>query len=280
MNQNLFDTVSVKASRLITRSYSTSFSLATSMFDKDTREAIYSIYGFVRMADEIVDSFHGHDKKYLLQKFENDYYDALSQGISTNLILNSFQLTVKKYAIPDQHVRNFLESMKADLSKSRYSSQAEMAEYVYGSADVVGLMCLRVFCAGNEELYHRLENSARKLGSAFQKVNFLRDLKYDAEDLGRLYFPELTRGNLDDSVKLDLIRDIENDFREAFTGIRMLPGRSKLSVLIAYYYYKSLLEKIKHTPAGSILNSRIRISNLRKIALLLKASFHYKLKLV
>jgi len=232
------------------------------------------------MADEIVDTFHDYDKKYLLQKYESDYYDALKKGISTNPVLNSFQRSVKKYVIPDQHVKAFLESMKADLSKSTYNSGTEMAEYVYGSADVVGLMCLRVFCKGNEKLYGQLEAPARKLGSAFQKVNFLRDLKYDAEDLGRQYFPELTRSVMDESVKLNLIQDIENDFSEAYRGIKILPGRSKLAVLIAYYYYRSLLKKIRHTPADDILKSRIRISNLRKIALLLKASFHYKLKLV
>lgn len=276
----LFNEISFKTSRLITHKYSTSFSLATRLFDSETREAIYSIYGFVRVADEIVDTFHGYDKAYLLEKFENDYYDAVNLGISTNPVLQSFQTTVKKYDIPNDYVRAFIQSMKADLDVSKYNTREQMNEYVYGSADVVGLMCLKVFCKEDEELFKLLEIPAMKLGSAFQKVNFLRDLKDDTENLGRNYFPELTYTELTENVKLLLIEDIENDFEIALQGIKMLPGRSKLAVLIAYYYYQNLLRKIKSTPARTILNSRIRVSNTRKIRTLIKASIYYKLDMV
>lgn len=276
----LFNEISFKTSRLITNKYSTSFSLATRLFDSETREAIYSIYGFVRVADEIVDTFHGYDKAYLLEKFENDYYDAVNLGISTNPVLQSFQTTVKKYDIPHDYVRAFIQSMKADLDVSKYNTREQMNEYVYGSADVVGLMCLKVFCKEDEELFKLLEIPAMKLGSAFQKVNFLRDLKDDTENLGRNYFPELTYTELTENVKLLLIEDIENDFEIALQGIKMLPGRSKLAVLIAYYYYQNLLRKIKTTPARRILNSRIRVSNARKIRTLIKASIYYKLDMV
>ncbi|MBN2610459.1 MAG: phytoene/squalene synthase family protein [Bacteroidales bacterium] len=280
MQKDLFHHVSIETSKLITERYSTSFSLATGMFDKETRNAIYSIYGFVRVADEIVDTFHDFDKEYLLSKFEEAYHDAVKHGISSNPVLNAFQYVVKKYDIPDEHVMSFLNSMKTDLVKNNYSNHSETNEYIYGSADVVGLMCLKVFCKGNRELYEQLKLPAMKLGSAFQKVNFLRDLKNDIENLGRKYFPELTENQLDNTIKNQLIADIQKDFEIAFSGIRQLPGRSKLAVLIAYYYYKSLLRKIQHTPARNIINSRIRISNIRKFLLLIKASFDYKLKLI
>jgi len=250
------------------------------MFKKETRDAIYSIYGFVRVADEIVDTFHGFDREKLLEKFESDYYDAILNGISTNPVLQSFQVTVKKYRIPDEHIRAFLNSMKCDLEKTEYSSKSEIEEYIYGSADVVGLMCLKVFCLNNTELYNELEIPAMKLGSAFQKVNFLRDLKTDVQYLGRRYFPELINQNLNENIKLLLIKEIENDFNIAYTGIKRLPGRSKLAVLIAYYYYKRLLTKIKQTTATEIMEKRISVSNSRKIALLFKASIVYKLKLI
>ncbi|MBN2485560.1 MAG: phytoene/squalene synthase family protein [Bacteroidales bacterium] len=276
----LFATTSFEISRLITQNYSTSFSMATRMFGREVREAIYSIYGFVRLADEIVDSFHGFDKKNLLQKFESDYYEACRENISTNPVLYAFQLTVKKYGISDLYVQAFLQSMKFDLEKSSYGSKSEMNEYIYGSADVVGLMCLRVFCNGNEKLFKELEIPAMKLGSAFQKVNFLRDLKNDIESLGRNYFPEIGDNMLNENIKQKIITEIESDFSIARQGITKLPGRSKFAVLIAYYYYKRLLEKIKLTPAGTILETRVRVSNIRKLALLLKATFVYKLRLV
>lgn len=267
-------------SKLITRSYSTSFSIATSLFEKEMRDAIYAIYGFVRFADEIVDSFHDYDKKYLLEKFESDYYDAVKQGISLNPVLQSFQQTVKKYNISDEHIQAFLTSMKQDLVKNEYKDKAEADNYIYGSADVVGLMCLKVFCNGDDKLYQELEFPARKLGSAFQKVNFLRDLKNDIEILDRRYFPEIQQRMFDEKNKLIVIQDIENDFNAAFVGVKKLPKRSKLAVLIAYYYYMSLLKKIKKTQADRILESRISISNFKKMFLLLKAMFIYKLRLI
>lgn len=267
-------------SKLITQSYSTSFSIATSLFEKEMRDAIYAIYGFVRFADEIVDTFHDYDKKYLLEKFESDYYDAVNQGISLNPILQSFQQTVKKYNIPDEYIQAFLTSMKYDLVKNDYSDKVEADIYIYGSADVVGLMCLKVFCNGDVNLYNELELSARKLGSAFQKVNFLRDLKNDIEVLDRRYFPEIQQQKFDEKSKLVVIQDIENDFSSAYVGIKKLPKRSKLAVLIAYYYYMSLLKKIKKTEADKIIESRISISNFKKMLLLLKAMFVYKLRLI
>lgn len=277
---NLFDKLSFNTSREITKTYSTSFSMATRMFDRETRQAIYSIYGFVRVADEIVDTFHAYDKKHLLEKLENDYEDAVKHGISMNPVLQSFQQTVKKYRIPGSHVSAFLTSMKYDLDKNLYNTRPEMAEYIYGSADVVGLMCLKVFCNGNDSLFQQLEIPAMKLGSAFQKVNFLRDLKTDIEELGRKYFPEITSEHLNENIKTTLIKDIENDFETAIPGIKLLPGRSKLAVITACYYYRALLNKIKKTPAPAILVSRIRISNPRKLFLILKALIAYYLKLI
>jgi phytoene synthase len=277
---DLYNKLSFSTNKLITKTYSTSFSMASSMFDKETREAIFNIYGFVRIADEIVDTFHNYDKKYLLEKFEQDYYDAIRQGISFNPVLNAFQFTVKKYGIPDEHIKAFLNSMKCDLNIQSYNNESEISEYIYGSADVVGLMCLKVFCNGNTELYKKLETPAMKLGSAFQKVNFLRDINNDIHILGRQYFPLLNNKELDNDVKVTLINDIENDFNIAYVGIKMLPGRSKLAVLIAFYYYKGLLNKIKKTTPNVILNNRIRISDTLKIILLLKALFVYKLKLI
>lgn len=276
----LYHQTSYKISKLVTNRYSTSFSFATRLFRPDIREAIYSIYGFVRFADEIVDTFHEFDKEYLLKKFEEDYDDALQKGISLNPVLHCFSRTVQKYEIPDVQVRAFLRSMKTDLLKNRYNSHSEMEDYIYGSADVVGLMCLKVFCNGNQELYKKLEFPAMKLGSAFQKVNFLRDLKNDMEMLHRYYFPEVAKSGLNDDVKHLLIEDIEQDFKTALEGIRQLPNRSRLAVLIAYYYYRILLKKIRRTPTQKILQTRIRVSNPKKILLLLKAMFVYKFRLV
>ena len=276
----LYNDNSFQVSKLTTRNYSTSFSLATSWFDKNIRDAIYSIYGFVRFADEIVDTFHEFDKKYLLTKFEADYYDAMKYGISLNPVLHSFQITVKKYKIADDHIQAFLSSMKRDLEKKDYYKKSETDEYIYGSADVVGLMCLKVFCNGNDALYNELEFSAMKLGSAFQKVNFLRDLKNDIENLDRRYFPQIDEKTFNNDHKIALINDIEKDFNIAYIGIKKLPGRSKLSVLIAYNYYRNLLIKIKNTQAHQIMETRIRISNARKIGLLVKTLLVYKLRLV
>jgi len=277
---NLYDQVSYKASKLVTRSYSTSFSIAVSFLDLEIQQGIYSIYGFVRLADEIVDTFLEHDKETLLNKFEQDYYEAQKNGISLNPVLHSFQLTVTKYQIPDQLIRAFLLSMRTDLHKTRYTTKNEIDAYIYGSADVVGLMCLAVFTEGNRKIYETLKEPAMRLGSAFQKVNFLRDLKNDTESLDRQYFPQIENGVFNDSVKKDIILDIEKDFYTARKGISDLPKNAKLAVLIAFYYYRCLVRKIKHTPARKLMVSRIRISETLKMALLLKAYFIFKLRLI
>jgi phytoene/squalene synthetase len=254
--------------------------MATEMLDKKHRDAIYSIYGFVRFADEIVDTFHEFNKKELLDKFEFDLKDALKQGISLNPILHSFQMIVKEYEIPYQYIDAFLTSMKYDLNKKLYENKLEAETYIYGSADVVGLMCLRVFTDGNEVHFNELKKPAMKLGSAFQKVNFLRDLKNDTEKLGRTYFPDLVIGEFNEEIKLKIIEDIEADFKEAFQGIIQLPKSSRVAVLSAYYYYLELLLKMKNIPAKEIMVSRVRISDFRKISLLIKAKVLYKLNMV
>lgn len=273
----LYDHTATKISKIVTTSYSTSFSMATGMLDKKHRDAIYAIYGFVRFADEIVDTFHEFNKKELLNKFESDLEDALAQGISLNPILHSFQIVVKEYGIPYQYIDAFLTSMKYDLDKKNYENKLEADTYIYGSADVVGLMCLRVFTDGDEVYFNKLKKPAMKLGSAFQKVNFLRDLKNDTEDLGRIYFPNLVNGEFNEASKQTIIKDIEADFREAFEGIKQLPKSTRVAVLSAYYYYLELLLKIKNIPAKEIMISRVRISDSRKISLLIKAKVLCKL---
>lgn len=276
----LYNRTAIKISKVVTTSYSTSFSMATGMLDKEHREAIYAIYGFVRFADEIVDTFHNYDKDLLLDKFEKDLQDALNQGISLNPILQSFQLAVKKYNIPHKYIDAFLTSMKYDLNKKHYQNKLESDEYIYGSADVVGLMCLRVFTDGNDKRFNELKKPAMKLGSAFQKVNFLRDLKNDTEELGRFYFPNLVHNRFNEENKKIIINDIENDFQEAFEGIKQLPKSTRVAVLSAYYYYRRLLLKIKNTPANEIMESRIRISDFKKIRLLVKATVLCKLNVI
>ena len=277
---NLYDHVSYEISKLVTKTYSTSFSIAVSFLDEQVQKAIYSIYGFVRFADEIVDSFDQYDKDILLDKFETDYYDAYKNGISLNPVLHSFQIIVKRYQIPNDLIQSFLKSMKADLYKTRYESKSEIDDYIYGSADVVGLMCLKVFTDGDDAMYASLKLPAKRLGSAFQKVNFLRDLKSDIEFLDRQYFPEMGNGSFDDKVKDAIIQDIEIDFLAARKGIPKLPEDAKLAVLIAYFYYKRLLNKIRHTPSSKLLATRIRISGTRKIVLLGKALAVYHLKMI
>jgi 15-cis-phytoene synthase len=275
-----YNQISFRISKLITHHYSTSFSLAVSLLKPETRNAIYAIYGFVRLADEIVDSFQGYDQSILLEKFESDYYHAYKYGISTNPILHSFQDVVKEYQIPDELIKAFLKSMKMDLHKKEYSSHREMNEYVNGSANVVGLMCLMVFVNGDINAYNQLKEPAQKLGSAFQKVNFLRDLKCDTEILNRQYFPDIVADSFNEKTKAKIIDDIENDFAVAYRGIVLLPPNARLAVMIAYSYYWQLLRKIRHAGVEEIKNSRIRISNLRKIVLLTKAMTLYKLKLI
>jgi phytoene synthase len=278
--KSLFDAVSFKCSKLITQNYSTSFSLAVKMLSPSIRDAIYSVYGFVRFADEIVDSFHDYEKEYLIDDFEKEYYKAMQLGISLNPILNSFQHTVKQYNITDDLVQAFLRSMKLDLIKSTYNSQAEYEDYIYGSADVVGLMCLKVFVKGNNQKYDQLKNEAMRLGSAFQKVNFLRDLKDDNLVLNRNYFPGVDLNSFDENAKTAIINEIEEDFRVAYQGIVKLPMEAKFGVYTAFIYYKKLLKKLKNTPCSEIGNSRIRVSNYTKAGLLAQSFVTYKLKLV
>ncbi|MBN1413544.1 MAG: phytoene/squalene synthase family protein [Bacteroidales bacterium] len=276
----LYNAVAYKISRLVTREYSTSFSKAVGFLTKEDQTAIYSIYGFVRYADEIVDTFHTVDKNKILAAFEEEYYNAVKTGVSTNPILHSFQLTVKKYNIPDELVKAFLKSMQFDLYKTEYNSKKEMNEYIYGSADVVGLMCLKVFVNGDEMLYEQLKVPAMRLGSAFQKVNFLRDIKNDTEILKRQYFPELAGKVLTDITKEKIIAEISTDFKASYEGIKLLPGRSKLAVTIAYYYYKALLNKIRNHTAKAVMSSRIRITGTKKFLLFLKACTAYIFKLI
>jgi len=276
----LYNSVAFKISRLITREYSNSFSKAVSYLENDGSQAIYSIYGFVRYADEIVDTFQAIDKDKILDSFESEYYIAAARGVSTNPVLHSFLLTVKKYRIDDKLIKAFLKSMRSDLSKTQYSSKKEMDEYVHGSADVVGLMCLKVFVNRDEALYERLKAPAMRLGSAFQKVNFLRDLKSDTQVLNRQYFPELTGGILTDEIKEKIIPQITADFMASYEGIHWLPGRSKLAVSLAFYYYMALLKKIQKKPAEKIMESRISLSRMKKFALLVKAYTAYFLNLI
>jgi 15-cis-phytoene synthase len=278
--KSLFDTVSFKCSKLVTKNYSTSFSLAVHMLAPSIREAIYSIYGFVRFADEIVDSFHDYDKEQLINDFEKEYYKAIEIGISLNPILNSFQHTVKQYNITDDLIQAFLKSMKLDLIKSDYNTQTEYEDYIYGSADVVGLMCLKVFVSGKEKKYEQLKSEAMRLGSAFQKVNFLRDLKDDNLVLNRNYFPGINLNSFDENAKNTIIAEIEEDFRIAYQGIVKLPIEAKFGVYTAFVYYKKLLKKLKNTPYHQIGSSRIRVSNYTKAGLLAQSFVTYKLKLV
>ena len=279
--KEIFDDVSNECSKLVTKKYSTSFSLAVKMLSPKIRTDIYNIYGFVRFADEIVDSFHQYDKEKLINKFETDYYEAIENGISLNPILNAFQQTVFKYQISDDLVQSFLKSMKADLYKTTYNTKEEYDAYIYGSADVVGLMCLKVFVNGDSEKYEELKYAAMRLGSAFQKVNFLRDLKDDIEGLDRSYFPNVDLSALNNESKNQIINEIEQDFEVAFKeGILKLPVEAKFGVYVAYRYYKRLLKKLKKTPSSEIMETRIRISNPMKINLLARSFVKYKLNLI
>jgi phytoene/squalene synthetase len=278
--KKIFDEVSYSCSEKVTKTYSTSFSLATRLLSENIRRDIYNIYGFVRFADEIVDSFHDYDKKELFKDFSIDLDKALKNKIHLNPILNSFQHTFHKYDIDISLVDAFMKSMKMDLSKKKYSTVKEFKEYIYGSADVVGLMCLKVFVMGNKKLYLSLQENAMSLGSAFQKVNFLRDLKADKEDLNRSYFPNTSFKNLDEKDKGFIISDIENDFSKGLEGIKNLPIEAKFGVFMAYRYYNQLLKKLKKTPATEIINRRIRVPNLKKLELLTRSYVKYQLNLL
>lgn len=278
--KQLFDEVSFKCSKLVTKSYSTSFSWAVKMLAPSIREDIYNIYGFVRFADEIVDSFHGYDKELLINDFENEYYKAQKLGISLNPILNSFQQTVKNNNITDDMVQSFLKSMKMDLIKSDYHSKLEYNDYIYGSADVVGLMCLKVFVKGDNKKFEELKPEAMRLGSAFQKVNFLRDLKEDNLVLNRNYFPGVNLKSFDENAKTKIIQEIEEDFKIALQGIKKLPIEAKFGVYTAYVYYIKLLKKLENTPYHKIGTERIRVSNYTKARLFANSFVTYKLNML
>lgn len=278
--KSIFDIVSHSCSQTVTKTYSTSFSLATKMLSSTIRQDIYNIYGFVRFADEIVDSFHEFDKETLLNEFERDLNLALERKISMNPILNSFQETYHKYGIELHMVESFMRSMRTDLHKTTYLTDEEYNTYIYGSADVVGLMCLKVFVKGDNEKYNHLKESAMHLGSAFQKVNFLRDLKSDYEDLSRTYFPNTDLTKLDEASKLLIIEEIERDFELGLQGIKELPIEAKFGVFTAYRYYRQLLTKLKKTPALQIQNARIRVPNYKKIELLTRSYVKYQLNLL
>lgn len=280
MNEALYTRTALETSRVFTQRYSTSFYSAARLLAPDIREAIFGIYGFVRLADEIVDTFAGRPQARLLDRLEGEYYSARSEGLSLNPVVHAFVSVVRQYGIEDQLVESFLDSMRADLTKSVYRTEEEMAAYVYGSADVVGLMCLHVFTGGDDRLYHRLEMPARKLGSAFQKVNFLRDLKDDTQTLARYYFPALVHAPLSERIKLSIIAGIEQEFEEAYEGIRQLPSSSRLGVYMAYVYYSKLLKKIKKTPAARLTGRRVRVSDFNKLLLFTRSVLLDKARLL
>ena len=278
--KSIFDDVSNDCSKIVTKTYSTSFSLATKMLSKKIRQHIYNIYGFVRFADEIVDSFHDYNKEILFKDFSSDLEKSLKNKIHLNPILNSFQATYHKFNIDKDLVDSFMSSMKKDLHKTKYISNQEYEDYIYGSADVVGLMCLKVFVNGNAKKYEELKSFDMRLGSAFQKVNFLRDLKDDFEVLNRTYFPNTDLNQLDEESKIKIIGEIEEDFKEGLNGIKKLPIEAKFGVFMAYRYYSQLLKKLKKTPALDIKNTRIRVPNYKKIELLTRSYVKYQLNLL
>ncbi len=276
---NLFHEVSQDCSRITTEKYSTSFSSAIKLLHKDLRIPVYNIYGFVRFADEIVDTFHQHDKAILLAEFKQATYDAINRGISINPILHSFQLTVNNYGIDMALVDSFLYSMELDLDKRNYD-KAGYEEYIYGSAETVGLMCLQIFCEEDKPLYEQLKPYAKSLGAAFQKVNFLRDLKADHKGLERVYFPGCDLGNFTRADKISIEADIEKDLQHAYEGIVLLPLKARLGVYVAYKYYLSLFKKIKRLQPHNILEDRIRIPDYRKMFILAKAGIRSHLNLL
>jgi len=276
----LFDKVSYRCGHEVTTAYSTSFSLAVKMLSPKIQKDIYAIYGFVRLADEIVDTFHDYDKRQLLDEFEQDLDHALERRISLNPILNAFQDVVYRHGIDYELIAHFMKSMRADLDKTEYLSLEEYEAYIYGSADVVGLMCLKVFVQGDKEKYEALKAPAMKLGSAFQKVNFLRDIKDDAENLHRSYFPHIEGDEINPEAKEQIIAEISRDFEEAREGIAKLPIEARFGVYTAYVYYKNLLRKLTRTRASEIRKKRIRVSNPMKMFLLTKSFVNYKLNML
>jgi phytoene/squalene synthetase len=276
---DLFHEVSQDCSRITTEKYSTSFSSAIKLLHKDLRTPICNIYGFVRFADEIVDTFHGFDKALLFEEFKKATYDAIERGISLNPILHSFQMTVNQYGIDHALIDAFLYSMELDLGKHTYD-RAGYETYIYGSAEVVGLMCLYIFCEGNQAQYDALKPAAKSLGSAFQKVNFLRDVKADFEGLDRMYFPDCDFANFTQADKLAIEQDIQKDFDEAYAGILHLPIKARFGVYVAYKYYLSLFKKIQRLEPAHILESRVRIPDYGKAFILAKAGIRSQLNIL
>jgi phytoene/squalene synthetase len=275
----LFDQASLACSRLITQRYSTSFTLGIRTLDARLHEPIYAIYGFVRWADEIVDTFHDRDKAALLREFREETYRAIDEQFSMNPVLHAFQLAVNRYGIDRDFIEAFLHSMAMDLEDIHYDQQL-YDEYIYGSAEVVGLMCLRVFCQGNEAQFEQLRHPARRLGAAFQKINFLRDLRSDYEERGRVYFPGLCYEQFDDAAKRAIEADIRADFEAGYAGICALPPSAKLGVYLAYVYYLKLFDKIRQLPAARILAGRVRVPDNTKLLLLLGSYFRYRLRAI
>ena len=280
MMKSIFDKVSNDSSKIVIKRYSTSFYFSSSLLSKSIRQDIFNVYGFVRLADEIVDTFHEFPKKELLDDFEKELWRSIDNKISLNPILNSFQSTVNKYSIPKDLIISFLDSMRMDLYKKDYESIDEYKKYIYGSADVVGLMCLKVFVGGSNEMYNSLSPYAISLGSAFQKVNFLRDLKDDSNILNRVYFPNVDMNNFDESSKQEIIAEIEDDFKNAVIGIVKLPKNSKFAVYIAYRYYYKLLKKLKRISSENIVKKRIRIDNFQKFIVIVRSYVKYQLNLI
>ncbi|WP_299461023.1 phytoene/squalene synthase family protein [uncultured Microscilla sp.] len=277
--KSLYDKVSYKCSKLVTNNYSTSFSLGISFLSQKIRKPVYAIYGFVRFADEIVDTFHGYDKKDLLDRFKQETYQAIDEKISLNPILNSFQQTVNEFNIERELIDTFLKSMEMDLVGISYDQEG-YEEYILGSAEVVGLMCLRVFCEGDSAKYDSLKYGAMRLGSAFQKINFLRDLKQDYKELGRTYFPGVDISEFGEINKKEIEEDIEQDFRDGYEGIKGLPKHARFGVYMAYVYYYSLFKKIQNTPPRQIMSARIRISNRRKYMLFFSSYVKHSLNMI
>lgn len=277
--KKLFDLSSTQSAKIFTENYSTSFSLAVKLLAPKLRGPIYDIYGFVRLADEIVDTFHTFEQKELLTQFEQEYYSAYERGISLNPIINAFMQTVKKYNINRSYIEAFLQSMRADLSKKKYYTKEEMDQYIYGSADVVGLMCLKVFVNGDSERFEQLKDAAQHLGSAFQKVNFLRDLKDDLSVLERSYFPNVNLKKLTPREKDAIIKDIKSDFKKAYWGIKNMPLEPRLGVYVAYRYYLRLLHKIEKSTSEQLLQNRIRVSDFMKMVILGDAYIRVRLNI-
>ena len=277
--KELFDTVSLKTSKITTKSYSTSFSMGIRFLNHKFHNPIYAIYGFVRLGDEIVDTFHSYNKQKLFQEFQRDVDNAINDRISLNPILNSFQHVYHKYGIDRELVDLFLNSMEMDLQKKKYDHKG-YNDYILGSAEVVGLMCLKVFCEGDHELYIKLKPYAMSLGSAFQKINFLRDLNADFHNLGRTYFPNVDLNNFNKMVKRQIEDDIEKDFKNGLEGIRMLPGSARFGVYMAYIYFHGLFTKIRKTAPSKVMKKRIRISNPRKYLLFFNSYVKFKFNLI